>query len=187
MLTYEEARRIAEAHAGKLVLVEEATQERPFGWYFLAQSKAFVETGEHRHKLIGSGGFVVDRETGRVHEFGSAYPVERNLRAYAKGFRYSSYDLTILTVRDVRTTARLLKELRMTYVEPEEAYGVVWRIPKDYRESQLRHFLHQLPYTFSGYNFFFGVEVFEEIDEAGCCTYELREHQPPPKAPDPRG
>ena len=183
MLTYEEARRIAEAHAGKLVLMEEAIREEPFGWYFVAQSRAYVETRKLEHMLVGSGGFVVDRETGRVHEFGSAHPLERNLRAYAKGFRYSRYDLTILSVRDLDTTVRLLKDLQMTYVEPEEAYGVVWRIPKEYRASQLRKFLHQLPYTFSGYNFFYSVEVFEEIDEADCCTYELREHQPPPTGP----
>lgn len=181
MLMYEDALRIAlEQLRQDEGLVASSTRELPFGWFFVAQSKQFLETGEVRHMAVGSGGFVVDRETGRVHEFGSAFTTERNLRMYGKGFRFASYDLTITKVYDLKTTARLLQKLDMTYVEPEEAHGVVWRIPKHYRASQLEKFLRQLPYTFTDYNFHAGLEVFEELDAAGCCTYELREHRQGP-------
>ncbi len=181
MLTYEDALRIALEHLRQDEgLVGSSTRELSFGWFFVAQRKEFLETGDIRHMAVGSGGFVVDRETGRVHEFGSAFRIERNLRMYEKGFRYGSYDLTITKVYDLKTTARLLQKLDMTYVEPEEAHGVVWRIPQHYRASQLEKFLRQLPYTFAGYNFYACLEVFEELDAAGCCTYELREHRQGP-------
>ncbi|WP_164019322.1 YrhB domain-containing protein [Pyxidicoccus trucidator] len=179
MLTYKDALRIALAHLRPdCGLIESMTRELPFGWYFLAQPKQYLETGNPLHLLMGNGGFVVDRETGRVHEFGSAFPLERNLRMYAKGFRYQVYDLTITLVHDLKTTVRLLHGLGMSYVEPEEAYGVVWRVPQRYTESQLEQFLQHLPHTFAGHGFYFHLEVFEEMDQARCCTYELREHQP---------
>lgn len=182
MLTYEDALRIALAHAGPgQGLIEAATRELPFGWYFLAQSRTYLATGDVQHRAVGSGGFVVDRETGRVHEFGSAFTTERNLRMYAKGFRYASYDLTITKVSDLVTTARLLHGLGMSYVEPEEAHGVVWRIPRHCQVAQLKHLLQQLPYTFAGYNFYLSLEVFEEMDAARCCAYELREHRQGPR------
>jgi hypothetical protein len=37
---------------------------------------------------IGSGGFIVERENGRVFEFGSAYPLEMWIANYEKGFKY---------------------------------------------------------------------------------------------------
>jgi hypothetical protein len=181
MLTYEDALRIALEHAGPgQGLIEAATRELPFGWYFLAQSRTFLATGDVQHMAVGSGGFVVDRETGRAHEFGSAFTIERNLRMYAKGFRYALYDLTITKVYDLAATARLLHGLGLYYVEPEEAHGVVWRIPKHYSVAQLRQCLQQLPCTFAGYNFYLCLEVFEEMDAAGCCAYELREHRQGP-------
>jgi hypothetical protein len=65
----------------------------------------------------------------------------------------------------------------LPYVEPEEAHGVVWRVPQRYRASRLETLLQALPYTFAGHDFYFRLEVFEELDAAGCCTYELREHR----------
>ncbi|NMO19354.1 hypothetical protein HPC49_32835 [Pyxidicoccus fallax] len=183
MLTYEDALRIATEYANRhpdSVLVESSTREFPFGWYFVAQSKHYVATGHISHMRVGSGGFVVDRETGRVHEFGSAFPLERNVRMYAKGFRYHAYDLTLTKVYDLRTTVRLLHELDMSYVEPEFEHGVMWRIPKHYTESQLEAFLQKLPHTFAGHGFYARLEVFEKMDAVGCCAYELREHKPEP-------
>ncbi|MFP2908171.1 hypothetical protein ACLESD_24585 [Pyxidicoccus sp. 3LFB2] len=47
-----------------------------------------------------------------------------------------------------------------------------------YAESQLEQFLQQLPHTFPDQGFRGRYEVFEELDQVSCCTYELREHPP---------
>jgi hypothetical protein len=89
-----------------------------------------------------------------VFEFGSAYPLERNLAAYEAGFRYDTYDLTILSVSDIRQTTQLLRNLHMTYVVPKEEYGTVWKIPQEYTEGQIRSALASLPHTFCDQKFY---------------------------------
>jgi hypothetical protein len=176
MLTFEQARAIAVRFAGPgRGLMESAIQEFSCGWYFVAQTEAYLRTGDPAHMEIGSGGFVVDRESGRVHEFGSAYPLERNLRAYERGFRFEAYDLTVTSVRDLRMAARLLSKLRLKHVVPEEAHGVVWRIPKPYTVTELEGLLQRVPVTFRDCKLYFVIEAFDDIDRAGCFTYELRE------------
>lgn len=179
MITFEEARRIALDKIGpNCALVESATIEKPYGWYFLGQSRAFLETGDHMHMLLGSGGFIVERADGRVFEFGSAYPTERWIANYERGFKYHRYDLTVSAVSDPEAAVGLLARLDMTYVIPEPDGGTVWVIPRRYTREQLQRKLERLPCTFAGQAFWHRVEVFDEIDASGCCTYELREHTP---------
>ena len=178
MITFEEAKQIALDKIGPdCALVDDATMEKPYGWYFCYQSKAYVQSGNFRNILVGSGGFIVAREDGDVFEFGSAYPLERNLAAYEAGFKYDTYDLTLLSVSDIRQTTRLLRDLHMTYVVPKEEYGTVWKIPQEYTESQIRSALASLPHTFFDQKFYFSYEVFLAIDKAGCCQYQLRGHR----------
>lgn len=174
MVTFEEAKLIALDKIGTdCALIEDATIEKPYGWYFCYQSKAFVQSGDFKDMLIGSGGFIVEREGGRIFEFGSAYPLERNLAAYEAGFKYNTYDLTIFSIDDIQQTVQLLLNLRMTHGISEEEYGVVWKIPQDYTEAQIRSALTSLPYTFSDQKFHFRYEIFLEIDKAGCFKYQL--------------
>ena len=178
MITFEEAKQIALDRIGPdCALIDDATMEKSYGWYFCYQSKAYVQSGDFRDMLIGSGGFIVEREDGDVFEFGSAYPLERNLAAYEAGFKYDTYDLTILSVSDIQQTVRLLLSLNMTYVVPEEAYGTMWRIPQGYTEVQIRSALASLPHTFSDQQFYFRFEEFSAIDKAGCCRYQLHGHR----------
>jgi len=177
MITFEEAKQIALNKIGPdCALIDDATMEKPYGWYFCAQSKGYL-SGDIRAMLIGTGGFIVERENGYVFEFGSAYPLERNLAAYEAGFKYDTYDLTILAVSDLQQTVRLLLDLHMTYVIPEKEYGTVWKIPQEYTDIQIRSALAVFPYTFFDQKFYFRYEVFLAIDKAGCCKYQLQGHR----------
>jgi len=178
MICFEEAKRIALAYIGPdCALVDAATMEKPYGWYFLGQSRAFLETGDSSKMLLGSGGFIVEREAGRVFEFGSAYPRERWIANYERGFKYECYDLTIIAVSDLERAIGLLQRLDMVYVIPEEENGTVWRIPRRYTQEQVRERLGRLPCTFAEQAFWHRVDVFDEIDASGCLKYELREHR----------
>jgi hypothetical protein len=177
MITFEEAKQIALNKIGPdCALFEDEILEKPYGWYFCYQSKAYFTSGNDW--LIGSGGFIVEREDGRVFEFGSCFGLERDLAAYEAGFKFHSYDLTILSVSDIQQTITLLHQLDMAYVIPEYEHGVVWKIPQRFTKSQIRSLMRSLPHTFYAQNFYFRIEVFAEIDAAGCCQYELREHLP---------
>ncbi|MCX5658474.1 MAG: YrhB domain-containing protein [Planctomycetota bacterium] len=183
MITFDDAKRIALQKIGPdCGLVDEATREKPYGWYFNFQSIEYIRTGEFKRMLVGSGGFIVDREDGSVFEFGSAYSFERNLAAYEAGFKYKAYDLTILSVRDLRQTVDLLRRLRLRFVVPEEAHGNAWKIPTDYSAAQIKTALISLPVRFANQAFYFQFEVFLEIDRVRCFQYQLdgrRVGQPP--------
>lgn len=178
MITFEEAKQIAIRRIGpKCALIDDATFEKPYGWYFTYQATAYLQSGNPMNMLIGVGGFIVEREDGDVFVFGSAYPLEHNLAAYEAGFKFYTYDLTILSIRDIQQTVRLLLSLKMKYVVPEEESGTVWRIPQKFTEDQIRSALASLPHTFYDQKFNFGYETFLAIDKAGCCKYQLYGHR----------
>ena len=179
MISFEQAKQIAIQHIGpECELVEECTVERSYGWYFAYETKQWLRTRQWRYRLIGSGGFIVEREDGRVYTFGSAFPLERNFAASEYGLRYNVYDLTVRRIFDFEKTVDLLMTLGLTYVIPETAYGRTWRIPQDYHRAELSTLLRNLPHTFAYCRgFYFRYENFLEIDRAGCCEYELTGHR----------
>jgi hypothetical protein len=67
-----------------LVLLEEETIDKPFGWVFFYDSKDFIRTGDLRLSLIGSSPFIVDRKDGSVHFTGTAHPIEYYVEAYGR-------------------------------------------------------------------------------------------------------
>lgn len=177
MITYEQAREVVEKRIPKdCGIVEERTLEKSFGWYFCYQSNEYLATRDARHPLIGSGGIVVDKLTGRAFEFGSAYSLERNFAAYEAGFKFEKYDLTILRVNDLARTVEFLYELRMSYVIPEIEGGVTWKIPRQYTPELLEKELENIPCTFFKQGFYFSYEVFRDLRAPKCCDYEIREH-----------
>lgn len=71
---------------------------------------------------------------------------------------------------------RMLYKLGMTYIKPEFAHGVEWKVPKRFSEKQIKSALSNLPHTFENQNFSFSFDVFEKIHNSGCLVYELRKH-----------
>ena len=47
--------------------------ERPIGWLFFYQSKKFVETGDLKDALFGTGGVLINRKDGSIIEFGTSF------------------------------------------------------------------------------------------------------------------
>ncbi len=74
-LSIEEARQLAvDVVAGwsaDMALMDEHTSEYDFGWTFVAQSPAYVESGDPLDMVVGHGPIVVDRFTGALWETGS--------------------------------------------------------------------------------------------------------------------
>jgi hypothetical protein len=90
-MTRSEARQIAldyvkdqQAKSGiELSLLDEHTIERDFGWVFFYGSKKFVETGDIQYLIAGNAPIVITRTDGRIHETGTAYPIEHYLRKFS--------------------------------------------------------------------------------------------------------
>lgn len=169
MIDFEDARKIALNFIGEdLMLSEDHILEKGFGWYFSSEPK------KRGRLLAGRSGFIVDRETGKIFECGSAFPVERDLKMYELGYRFKSYDLTILAVSNLEKTVELLHKLQMQYVVPEFEHGVNWKIPREYKPKEIRKALKRLPFTFEGQRFYFRLEDLERLKQANCCSLELK-------------
>ena len=131
-------------------ILTESTIEKDYGWLIFADSKEFIRTGDFSTSKVGSGGTLVERNSGNHISFGSVYSPEENLKIYEKGYlKYESWDIQITKVRDLRDTIDSLLKLRLSYVIPEEENGTIWRIPKEYRHKELKRKLAKLPATLS--------------------------------------
>ena len=173
MITFEEAKAIAEtqipSHHSFVEIIE-----KPYGWYFYSQSKAYIESGDFRQMEIGSGGFIVEKSEGKVVSFGSAYSLEENFKIYEAGLSHKSYDLTITKIKDLNLAIGLLKKLSMTFVKSEFEHNVEWKIPGHFNEKQLKTILQNLPCTFKNQNFYFRYKEFEEMKNSNVLNYELK-------------
>jgi hypothetical protein len=133
------------------------------GWYF-----AWGDDG-----LIGSHGFAVSKETGRIFEFGSAFPRERDLRMYDRGMDADAYDLVVLAIADLDASIAVLQLLRPNITELSYETGTVWRIPRPLTEDELRVHLANLPAIFPDINLYVHFEAVEEARSSGCCVMEV--------------
>jgi len=137
------------------------------GWYF-----PWRFAGE---PLIGSNGIIVDKRTRRVVRLGSAYPVERDLRAYDAGYPLTAAHLVVTAVGDKSRAIALLQQLRVSKIEPEEAHGVTWRIPRVLSRSEIQAKLMTLPADFGVIQVYFSVELLERARQEQCFSFQLQE------------
>lgn len=172
MITFEKAIEAAQAAASAHVDAS-ASREIREGWFFPYRSDEL---------LLGSNGIIVNKQTGACFMLGSAYPVERDLKAYDEGFRFASYDLTITRVNDEERTLNMLLSLRISTVEPKVANEVEWRIPRLLSRSELRAAISNLPYTFRALTLYSHVEEVRQARKEGIVVFELRESHDPDKA-----
>jgi len=178
MISFEEAKKIALNNiSSDCGILPDSIIEKSYGWHFNFQSKKFIETGNISDMLIGSGGFIVEKDSEIVIQFGSAYSLEKNFEIYEKSFSRKNLDLVITKVFDLSESVRLLNRLSMTYLETEVRDGIEWKIPKIYNEKQLKNAILSLPCTFHNQNFYFRYDEFQKINDSKCFQYELREHR----------
>jgi hypothetical protein len=66
----------------EVVLLDDYTMEKPFGWVFFFDSKRHVETGDIRDAVAGNAPIVVTKTDGQVHVTGTAFPIEHYLKEF---------------------------------------------------------------------------------------------------------
>ena len=70
--------------ADPLVLRDDLTIERPFGWVFFYDSARYVDTKDRRFAVNGNAPIIVDRQDGSVHPTGTARPIDEYIATYEK-------------------------------------------------------------------------------------------------------
>lgn len=131
-------------------VVEEWTIECDYGWVFFAQSSRFLVSQDSQDIAIGSAGALVEKATGNIIHFESGYSTETSLEMYESGLLiHDSIDIFITEIFDEREAISLVMSLQLRYIVPEFDCGVVWRVPKQYKYSQIKQFLCKLPCRFN--------------------------------------
>jgi immunity protein 35 of polymorphic toxin system len=92
MLTRAEALGLVVAELGRmhladLVILDEETIEREWGWVFFYNSQRYLETGDILHALAGNAPYLVNRHTGELQVTGTAHPTEHYIAEYQRHLR----------------------------------------------------------------------------------------------------
>ena len=67
-----------------LIVLDETTIEKAWGWVFFYTSKLWHETGEIEHAVAGNAPLIVERESGRILTTGTAHPVKHYIENYER-------------------------------------------------------------------------------------------------------
>jgi len=110
VLSYREARERALAQmrsspvdlppGDELVLVDDDTLEREWGWVFFFASRRWRETGDPTWRSEGHGPLIVNRFDGSVHATGTGRPSEYHVTRYETEFRRNR-DGWLLVLHDI--------------------------------------------------------------------------------------
>lgn len=65
-------------------ILEGETLELDFGWVFFYQAKDYIKSGEISKMLGGNAPVLVDKNTNQLFITGTAYPIERYIKAYSE-------------------------------------------------------------------------------------------------------
>jgi hypothetical protein len=175
MITREQAVELLRSRLPDALDIDE-TQfvEREYGWVFFSQSKNFLRDGDLKSFILGLGGTLVERATGRRIDFPSGFSAEGILHIYELGYlTYENWDIEITSVVDMTRSVDLLLTLDLIFVVPEEAYGEVWRIPQAYTGAQIRARLGTLPTQFNVGSLYSRWEILESFKSHNAFTYHL--------------
>ena len=95
MLTDKEIENIAKAYIAKkaenskkdLILSPEPILKKQYGNVFYYNSRKFIEERDIDYALLGNGPFLVEKNTGKIFQFGTAESEEYYLNEYEAGRR----------------------------------------------------------------------------------------------------
>jgi hypothetical protein len=73
----------------EIVILEDLTVEKDFGWVFFASPRKYLETKEPRYLVPGLGPLVVERTNGQTHFLATSVPPERAVEEFERRWRAS--------------------------------------------------------------------------------------------------
>ncbi|GAB2829212.1 hypothetical protein [Ferruginibacter profundus] len=90
MLTEKEMDEIAEKYIAdmfegtskEVILLHEFTLKKNYGNIYVYNNKKYIETKDYRYALAGNAPFLVQNETGKIIEFGTAHSKDYYIQEY---------------------------------------------------------------------------------------------------------
>lgn len=65
-----------------LIIIDDLTIEKDYGWIFFYNSKRYLETEDISYLIAGNSPILVEKEHGSIYELGTAFPVDEYLEHY---------------------------------------------------------------------------------------------------------
>jgi hypothetical protein len=89
MWTYEKALRVVAAYVeasteGSGVVLESQTIDKPYGWVFFYEARAFVESGNVLEAFAGNAPLIFNRTSGEYHVTGTARLIDDYIAEYER-------------------------------------------------------------------------------------------------------
>jgi hypothetical protein len=94
MITKEQARQLVVSQVCKrpdslppedeIIIVDNATIEKSWGWVFFYTSKKWLETHETKYALAGNSPLIVERDSGKIVSTGTAKSTESYIANYER-------------------------------------------------------------------------------------------------------
>lgn len=69
----------------EVILLKEYTIKKPYGNIYIYNSKKYIEDNDFNYALVGNAPFLVDKKTGKITIFGTAYDIEHYISEYEAG------------------------------------------------------------------------------------------------------
>lgn len=66
----------------ELIILDELTMEKEWGWVFFYTSRKWQETQELRYAITGNAPLIVEKNSGKLIPTGTAFPVEQYIANY---------------------------------------------------------------------------------------------------------
>jgi len=182
MLTKSDAfRMVRETLPDDCDVMETMTIDLDYGWVVFPQSKAYIRTRRDRDSLMGDGGVLVEKHSGRMIQFGSAYTTEENLKIYEAGYLDADdFDLVVSEVANMEDALDLLCRLEIVHVGRALDGIPASRLPKPLTRAQVRARLSRLPCRFNLGRLYFRWETLELMKRSSSMRYALVPLEPPP-------
>jgi hypothetical protein len=179
MITVDDAIGIAIAtEGGELAVNRDHIIERSYGWVIFPNSKEYIEIGDCESQLIGSGGVLVLKDSGKAIQFGSAFSVEKNIEIYESGYLdHDNWDIVITSVVDEHQAVDQILALGATYVIPEEESGILWKIPKSYSRKRIKEIVRKPPIRLNIGPIYFNFDVVEGLKKKRSFDYRIEPNQ----------
>ena len=67
-------------------ILDSDTIEKPYGWIFFYQSKAYIKSNNPSDMITGNAPIIVNHD-GTCHVTGTAYPLEHYVKEYEKNLK----------------------------------------------------------------------------------------------------
>lgn len=105
----------------ELMIVDDETLERDWGWVFFCVSRLWYETGEVRYATDSAPPLIVSREDGSVHRTGTAHEIDYYITRFETEFERDRSGWCLVLVEasadDPEQTQALRAELDLTAAE----------------------------------------------------------------------